>query len=727
MFVGPRARSMYMVILTMYMFGGLTSYTSVWSSSFSANVPITFLHGGATCNVEDSFAECRGPYTVWLAIFAAMAIPLSCVDLHEQVVVQITMFVARLVVVLLLTGTVVGGLGCNGVVFAEVAPGGLPAFSLAKVSGLSVIIPVAIYAFIFHHSIPGLSQPVKDKRGLPRMFLTAFLIITVAYASVGFLVALYFGDTVASQCSLNWRQYVGCMAKPPGYGVVDAVGMSGSVEEGVWSGRLAMDRLGAAFHSVLTTGALPPSSLLTQQAPACTDRASWSPDGTCVDWKARPLYATIISFIVLIFPALDVLSAFPLNAITLGNNLMSAVLGEAALMPPTVEEERRDAAIDGEEGEEGALLGGADGGGGGFTHGAGVADGSPRGIQLLSSKASGSSSSSGGGGVGGLHKRARSRAPTAEGAAAVTSTSLDGVGGGEADTPPKTAAAAAAAAFVTAPAAAGGVGGVRGGTGAALSAAGTTAARGALQKGRRVGGGGTREVPAAPSTDGSDDDEGAPLPSSSAYADGPHTPRRPWFLRTRRGHRYTKIGFRLLAAVPPVIVAAFVSDLGVILQFTGIVGVAIAFIVPALLRIYSSAKMRAVFSLISTLLLPPPVTSQHSTTVDGGAPAALLPSVSAALAHSHNLAVAAVESGASSHGGAPSRREIDRVCAQSKALISVGVGELLTSSPDDAALATPYTVWATRGHGAEIMLCASMVMGAYVFAQTIIDTVGGKQ
>jgi hypothetical protein len=40
-----------------------------------------------------------------------------------------------------------------------------------------------------------------------------------------------------------------------------------------------------------------------------------------------PIYAQIVTFFVVLFPALDVASAFPLNAFTLGNNMMSAYYG----------------------------------------------------------------------------------------------------------------------------------------------------------------------------------------------------------------------------------------------------------------------------------------------------------------------------------------------------------------------------------------------------------------
>lgn len=45
LFLGPRARTVYVVILSGYMYGALWAYSSVFSSSFSANVPIVFLNG----------------------------------------------------------------------------------------------------------------------------------------------------------------------------------------------------------------------------------------------------------------------------------------------------------------------------------------------------------------------------------------------------------------------------------------------------------------------------------------------------------------------------------------------------------------------------------------------------------------------------------------------------------------------------------------------------------
>ena len=283
--LGARARVWYVAVLSGYMYGALWAYGTVFASSFSANVPVAFFNGGRTCDIEHERAACLPSFLTWLAVFALAAIPLACMELAEQVVTQVVMFGARVLVVLLMTGTVVAGWGCGGgsVVFApsvganatagggggraSLGPGLPPGLALFNVGGLAALLPVATYAFIFHHSVPVLAAPVADKASLPSLFRSAFLVCCAAYGALGLIVALGFGSSISAQCNLNWQTYVGCVAsKAGGVGAGDA-----------------------------------------------------------------QLPALVVRFIILIFPALDVLSAYPLNAITLGNNLMAACLGEAAL------------------------------------------------------------------------------------------------------------------------------------------------------------------------------------------------------------------------------------------------------------------------------------------------------------------------------------------------------------------------------------------------------------
>ena len=139
-------------------------------------------------------------------------------------------------------------------------------------AGFEVMLPLAVYATVFHCSIPilahvstplalfertplepSLSQPIRKKEQLGRMFAMAFVVLGIAYLAMGLTFAFYFGPSIGSQSNLIYVHYLGC-----------------------------------------ATGTSP-----------------------------APMWARIISFVILIFPALDVVSAYPLNAITVGNNLQT--------------------------------------------------------------------------------------------------------------------------------------------------------------------------------------------------------------------------------------------------------------------------------------------------------------------------------------------------------------------------------------------------------------------
>lgn len=52
---------------------------------------------------------------------------------------------------------------------------------------LHLLLPLAAYAYIFHHSVTALAEPVADKLNLTKMFTTALLISFVAYTLLGTL------------------------------------------------------------------------------------------------------------------------------------------------------------------------------------------------------------------------------------------------------------------------------------------------------------------------------------------------------------------------------------------------------------------------------------------------------------------------------------------------------------------------------------------------------------
>jgi len=194
-------------------------------------------------------------------------------ELNEQVTVQVILAACRFLMVFLMTFTVLfspdDGNHLENVTSATISSS---TSSLINLSGLYHTFPIIVYAFIFHHSIPGLSHTVSksNKRHLKSIFQFTFLISGLGYTFVGICVGAYFGANIHQSSNLNWIEFRG--------GTGELV--------------LEMDSHGNVIHSYWTN----------------------------VAWWAKA-----ISFFIVCFPALDVASAFPLNAITLGNNLMGSI------------------------------------------------------------------------------------------------------------------------------------------------------------------------------------------------------------------------------------------------------------------------------------------------------------------------------------------------------------------------------------------------------------------
>lgn len=256
LFLGRNGRNAFSCIISVYMYGTLWAYCTVFSKAFAVQFALT----------EGEHPEEGASYYFYLFIFGCLVIPLSLMELSEQIYVQVTLTIFRgvmLVVMLLTTGLAYASHGTefgsmsntSGEQHTDTAGSDLFAVHFDK---LYLFLPIAAYAYIFHHSVPALSEPVEDKRSLSKMFTVALLIAFVGYALLGVCVSLYFGNHVLSSSNLNWRDY-----------------------EGVRNA-----------------------------------------DGSV------PFYAPVIACFVVLFPALDVGSAYPLNAFTLGNNLMSAFYGD---------------------------------------------------------------------------------------------------------------------------------------------------------------------------------------------------------------------------------------------------------------------------------------------------------------------------------------------------------------------------------------------------------------
>ena len=258
-FLSPNTGRVYEFLLCVYMMGSMWSYASVFATGLAANIAVPFLHSGNTCVVsEDGSWSCYSLYLFYCALFACIVVPIATRNLTEMKAFVVALAMLRFVAITCMVVTTIDLMyHYPTAVSSTTSPPYYSDTPVANWGGLGVIFPVCIFAQIFHHSVPGIAYPLQDKKKVPQVFAACLFSMFVLYSSLAVTLTLYFGSTIASQCTLNWQTYTGY--EP-----------------------------GRAVQVSFLTG-------FTRQ-------------------------------LIVLFPPLDVMSAFPLKAITVGNNLQTRFL-----------------------------------------------------------------------------------------------------------------------------------------------------------------------------------------------------------------------------------------------------------------------------------------------------------------------------------------------------------------------------------------------------------------
>lgn len=212
-------------------------------------------------------------YAVWLAIFAVIVVPLSMLHLSEQATVQVILSACRIIMMIFMVATPLAAhwWGSGGDVDQGIGP--VPHFGQQTealgapwihLGGIHKMFPAIVFSLLFHQAVPGLADEMNNKPKVGKVFEYTFILCGVAYGLLGIVGAFYFGEDVYQSANLNWHNYHGG---------------TGTYIPGV--------------HE--------------------DDKMAWI--------NIAPWAQCIRTFVV-IFPAIDVVSAYPLYAYTLGNTLL---------------------------------------------------------------------------------------------------------------------------------------------------------------------------------------------------------------------------------------------------------------------------------------------------------------------------------------------------------------------------------------------------------------------
>ena len=135
-FLGRRGKDAYIAFLSMYLYCALWAYAAVFSHAMARQFPLSL-------PVDDVES---GSYAVYAAAFACVVVPMSCLELHEQVTAQVLLSVCRFVMVFLMVWTASDCAGSSGVAdpgeeggTAIIRGGGAPLF---RPSGMHKMLPI---------------------------------------------------------------------------------------------------------------------------------------------------------------------------------------------------------------------------------------------------------------------------------------------------------------------------------------------------------------------------------------------------------------------------------------------------------------------------------------------------------------------------------------------------------------------------------------------------------
>jgi hypothetical protein len=257
-YLGRFQKIIYQISLMALMYVGLLAYSQVFCGAIAA---LIWGESGAVGKAAWGFVP--------QIIFGIMVVPLSCLELDEQITVQSIMANVRFVAIFVMVFGSLLALWIDGSesnyshppYWAPAEPENCEMSYTACFSGFGVAFSTSLFSQLFQHSVPGLLRPLRGQpEKLPKVPITvgASLLTTSSfYLLLGMTASAYFGAKTRSSINLNFAHFT--------FGV-----------------------------DPVTTSPLITASL------------------------------RFASNIVVMFPALDTISVFPLIANTLGNNLYSA-------------------------------------------------------------------------------------------------------------------------------------------------------------------------------------------------------------------------------------------------------------------------------------------------------------------------------------------------------------------------------------------------------------------
>eukprot|EP01137_Pigoraptor_chileana_P006741 Opistho-2@51389 len=206
-FGGFKTKLFTQTTMTFYCWGAMWAYVAVFAGSI-VTVFFNYVLDGEDCDISDSDASdsCKRSYYIAVAVYACIVVPLTLLDVAEQMYVQAALTVYRFSSFIVMIITVCIAMAHQPALVREQAKEDYG----FKFSGFVAAFTSSIVALNFHYNMPDVIQPVRDKKRLRLVISASLITATTFYIVIGSLCAIYFGENTNEIITKNWSAYTGC-------------------------------------------------------------------------------------------------------------------------------------------------------------------------------------------------------------------------------------------------------------------------------------------------------------------------------------------------------------------------------------------------------------------------------------------------------------------------------------------------------------------------------------
>ena len=191
-FLGRWPRNFFTCTTVGDLYGITWTFAAVFGSSLSEHLPIG----------TDS------DYRLYIFIFMAVAIPVSCMRIVVQMPLQMAFLIARTIMLFLMLGTLLAAYITNASHFGmqETPTPETPFFAFTSII---TVMQLCIFSTAFQFSVPGLASETRNKQSMFNVLTGAVTYIYLTNLVLSLVVAFYFGKSTEASSNLNWLYYHG--------------------------------------------------------------------------------------------------------------------------------------------------------------------------------------------------------------------------------------------------------------------------------------------------------------------------------------------------------------------------------------------------------------------------------------------------------------------------------------------------------------------------------------